>query len=120
MSSNVSESPAAADVLLESPGQGGIRICRPILQVSSPEVQDFTDRTLIDVFLRQLDGGGPAIVEGNHRVNAIFFCGQVHGLCFGGGHGQRLFAEDVLMGLCRGDGDFGVYVVGGADINNLD
>jgi hypothetical protein len=50
------------------------------------------------------------------------------GLLDGGGHGaglldragERLFADDVLAGLRRCDGDFGVDIVGRADIDHVD
>ena len=33
---------------------------------------------------------------------------------------EGLFANDVLARFCCGDGDFGMDVVGGADINHVD
>jgi hypothetical protein len=49
-----------------------------------------------------------------------FLDGLDHLSAFGAGSGQRFFAEDHLAGLGGGDGDFGVDVVGGADVDQVD
>ena len=71
-------------------------------------------------FVGLADGGDEAVVEGHHVLDAGLVDGIEHRLGFFAGAGQRLFADDVLAGLGRGDARLGVRVVGAAVVEQLD
>ena len=59
--------------------------------------------------------------HGPHAAAAAAFCGRGdHLLGLLDGVGQRLLAQHVLAGLERGDGDLGVGVARGADVDEVD
>ena len=59
-------------------------------------------------------------MEAAHQFHAGAAGGLDHRFAFGGVHGERLFAQDVLARFERGDCRFGVQEVGRRDRNRVD
>ena len=83
-------------------------------------MRERTDATVLDVLARKRHRGRATIVEGDHVGDAGRLNGVIHRPGFGAGARQRLFADDMLAGLRRRDGDFSVAVVGRDDIDDVD
>ena len=74
----------------------------------------------VDQLLGQHDGRAAAIIVPNHVRHFCLLDGGDHFLGFLGVQPERLLAEDHLAGLRRGDGNLGVEIVRGANINQVD
>ena len=85
-----------------------------------PIVERPADAAFVDDLLDQRDGRHAAIVEGDHVGHARLLDRGDHLLGLGHVHGQRLFADDHLAGLGRGEHDFVVQDVGHADVDQVD
>ena len=102
---------------------GASRIGDPVLQVLRPHVPDVPIRPVGDHAPGQGDGRDPAVGEPDHRLHdprAGRLGRRGHRLGLGDGVGQRLLAQHVLAGGERRDGDLGVGVAGGADVDEVD
>src|SRR5688572_16705222 len=94
------------NTFLQAPDEWEFRIDYPILRVAGAVMENFTDRAVLDHFLRVRNGGNAAVVMANH-VHDLRSLGSVqHFLALSDIHPERFFAEDVFTGLCGGDGDF--------------
>ena len=83
-------------------------------------MEDFAEFAVVDEFLGQRHGRYPAIVVPDHVGDAGLGDGIDHFLALRPVHGQRLFAQDHLAVLGRGDGDVGMRVVRRADVDDVD
>ncbi len=92
----------------------------PVLQEVSAVVEDASESTFVDESFCEGDGGNAAVVVPDRIDDAGFFDGVDHFLSFGGVHCEWFFAEDHFAGLGGSDGDFGVRVIGCADIDGVD
>ena len=83
-------------------------------------MEDAAQVASLDHLLRLRDGGNAAIIVANHVHHARFLDRFEHRLGFLHGHGERLFAEDMLAGPGGGDGDLRMRVVRRVDVENID
>ena len=120
---DVAEGARAGDLPAQAPEERCVRVDDPVLQVLRPDVPDGADPPLGDEPLGQADGRHATVGEAHHRADArlrgLLGRGR-HGLGLGDAVGERLLAEDVLAGLERLDGDLGVGVARGADVDQVD
>ncbi len=93
---------------------------RPVLQEIGTVVEDATQVAALDDFFGQGDGGEETVVVPNEVGQSGFFDGLHHFLAFGAIECQGFFAENHFARLDGGEGDFGVEIVGGADVHGID
>ena len=92
----------------------------PILEEVSAVVKDATQFASSDDVLRERDGRKEAVVIPDEIREARLFHGGDHLLALLAVERQGLFAEDYLTVLDALQGNLGVRVIGGADINSVD
>ncbi len=120
MGIDVAVGAAAADALLQTPDEREFGVNDPILGVAGVVMEDVTNGAVVDHFFGLGDGGDAAVVVANHVDDAGFLGGGDHLLALLDGEGEGFFAKDVFAGLGGGDGDFGVGIVGGVDVDDVD
>ena len=117
------ERAAPGPVLLQPPGERRLGVDQPVLEVLRAHVPDLADPALLHELAGQRDRGHPAVGEADHRADAAgpgALGGRGHGARLGDGVGERLLAQHVLARLERRDGDLGVGVTRGADVDEVD
>ena len=93
---------------------------RPVLQELRAVVEDLAQPPFVDQLLCQGHGGNAAVIVPDHVGNARALHRLHHLGGFGSGAAERLFAHHHLAGLCGGDGDFHVRIVGTGDVDQVD
>ena len=83
-------------------------------------MEDPAELATVDDVLRERHRRDAAVVVPDGVRHARLLDGGAHLLTLGHVHRQRLLAEDRLAVLGRLDGDLGVQVVGGADVDGVD
>ena len=120
---DVAERARAGLVLLQPPRHGRGRVGDPVLQVLGADVPDVAEPPVGDELAGQADRRHAPVGEADHRPDPAGrgLLGRLgHRLGLRDRVGQRLLAEHVLAGLERGDGDLGVRVTRGADVDQVD
>ncbi|CAM5343407.1 hypothetical protein SVIOM342S_09166 [Streptomyces violaceorubidus] len=119
----VAERPRPGQFLAQPPGERGLRVDQPVLEVGHPQVPKPADAALRHHPPGQRGGRHPAVVEADHRqlpARPGRLGGAGHLLRLLDGVGERLLAQDVFPGGERGQRDLGVAVAGGADVDEVD
>lgn len=83
-------------------------------------VDAVADGAVRDHLLCKGDGRDAAVIVADHIDDARFFDGGDHFPSLQGVEGEGFLAEDGLAVLRGGDGDFGMGIVGGADVDDVD
>ena len=83
-------------------------------------MEDTAEASLVDELLGEGNRGHAAVVVPDHVRDAGFLYGIDHFAAFRDIHGQRLFAQDHLAGLGRGNGNVVVHIVGRTDVDGVD
>lgn len=107
----------------QPPGQWGSGVRQPVLEVRRPYVPQPAEAPLGDHAAGQCGGRDPPVVEADHREPAAglrLLGGAGHRLGLRDRVGQRFLAQDVFAGGECGQGDVGVAVAGGADVDEVD
>jgi hypothetical protein len=107
---------------LHPPGQRGVRVDQPVLQVHGADVAQRTDAAPLDQPPGQREGRHPPVVEPDHGAGAGWErrVGRGrHRLGLGQGVRERLLAQHVLARPQRGDRDRSVQVAGRGDVDQL-
>ncbi len=123
MRAQVAERARAGLLPAQPPGQREVRVDQPVLEVRHAHVPQPAQAALVDHPAGQGGGRHPAVVETDHRHLAAcvrLFGRAFHRSCFLDGVGQGLLAQDVLAGGQGREGDLGVAVAGGADVDEVD
>ena len=121
--SDVAEGAGAGEILLQAPGERNLGVDEPVLAVARAHLVDGADRSGCDEVASEGGRGHAAVGEADHRVDAAgegALGGIRHRLGLFDGVGEGLLAEHVLAGLEGGDGDLGVRVAGGHDVDDVD
>lgn len=119
----VAERAGARVRFLQPPGERERRIGEPVLEVVGADVAQGADAPVGDHAAGERDGRDAPVVEADHRQLAVGGCpfgGLGHRLRLLHRVGERLLAQHVLAGLQGGDGDLGVAVARGADVDQVD
>ena len=123
MSEQIAGHAAAGDGGIETPSAGAAlrNVGRdgPVLEEVGAVVEDLTEVAAIDELLREGDGGNAAVVIPDHVGHTGSFDGSDHGVTFAGIHGERFFTHHDLAGLGGGERDFGMHIVRGGDVDQI-
>jgi hypothetical protein len=92
----------------------------PVLKERGAIMEDAAKLAGIDHVFDEGHGGDAAVIVPDHVGDAGLLDRVDHRLGFLGGAGQRLFRQHHLAGLGGSDGDFGVQIVGHADVDGVD
>lgn len=122
MGAQVAECARAGAFPLQPPGERRFGVDEPVLEVGGANVPQGAEPPLGDQVPGVRDRGHPAVVEAHHGDLAAgrrALRGLGHRLGLGDRVGERLLAQHVLARLQGGDGDLGMAVAGGADVDEL-
>ena len=123
MGADVAQRARAGVFLLQAPRQRHLRVDEPVLPVGGAHLVDRAHGAFGDEVAEEGDGRNAAVGEADHRPDAPGsrpLGGFGHRFGFRHRVGERLFAQNVLPGLQRGDRDLGVGVAGGDDVDDVD
>ena len=109
-----------AELVLGRAALGNVFGDCPVLQVGRAVMEGPADAAFVHELAGQRDRRHAPVVEPDHVVDARLLDGPGHFLGFLDVHRQRLFANDHLAVLRRGDGDRAVHVIGRADVDQVD
>ena len=120
MNADVAQCAIATLPPIVSPTEGSLGIVSSLLQIARPEVVDLPQCPLLDQLSGEPDRGHEAVVEARHVLHARFLSRLPHSFGIRCAERQWLLAQDVLSGLCGGDGGLRVCIGRGAVIEYLD